>query len=1019
MFANTNTRPTATDRQPLLGSGGPNVSSSGVNTSRTVTPRGPSPRRGSCGGGMDGTGTGSGAGNGNGGGSGLKTWFHSWVLLLTAGAVSVLALDAFWLAPQRNNLWPATTTSGATPIARDAFDAGVASCARNDDVMRDADAIFANGGAPSVRVHGNPRTRLLSRQRVKAQTASDPAAANPILLQHATVWDGVGGRIDNADVAIGHGVILRVGNALSVADVVEAGANHFDLVGGHQQGLKPFSPADVEVVDIQGKVVSPGLVDMHSHAGVDSSPGFEGDSDTNEMSGGPTNPYLRAQDGINPFDKYLDLIASGGVTTSLIIPGSGTLMGGEGLAIKMLKTSSNAVEDMTLNAGMSEDGEDGKRWRWMKMACGENPKRYFKSRNMMPGSRMGNGWLFRARFEEARNTLWAQEDWCATADALNSQFRDKAYQHMYTRYPDPLKDESLVALLRRQVRLQVHCYQTNDLEMMIRNKHEFDFPIVAFHHATEAYLLAGQLAAENISVAIFADHSLYKREAYIHSVRAGQVLHEAGVKVAYKSDHPVLNAQHLIYEAQKAAHYGLDEQIAFAAVTSVPAERIGAGWRIGRIAEGYDADVLVWDRPPLQMGAHPLRVIIDGYTIVSLPNALAPPVPTKPAPPIDPTLDFLATQLPAYTVLNCSGIYTQDTQVLRGKIVVEAGLVSCIGDKCANRGVVFNLNGGVLVPGLIAAGTPLGLEEIQQEEGTSDGDARSEDAVIGLVHAKDGLRVGGGGKLLEYAWKHGVLAGVSGPKGRGVVSGVSVAFRTAADRYSDAVLKPDVAVHVNIGNSAKEGYAGSVSAQLGKLRSLLTEGKADFTDVVSGKLPLVVTAHDPNDISKVLTLVAAAAPKARLVISGATGAWVVATELAAANVPVLLLPARCKPDSWEKRWCKAYGDGGPSAFELLKNAGVKVALSVSEPDQVRSLLFEAGWGTVGDSTGGGKVNVMDAVGAVTWRVADAFGLEDGLGRIVVGKRANFVGLDGGPVGFGYHIQILGDGAYVTTKPLQR
>ncbi|KAJ3013183.1 UNVERIFIED_CONTAM: hypothetical protein HDU68_000830 [Siphonaria sp. JEL0065] len=937
----------------------------------------------------------------------MRERFHKLLIALTAGVVLLLAIDAFWMSS------PQPSSTGITP---EAFAASIEQCAKNSKASLTRDDVFLTGGAPSDRVNGNPRHAVLS---------SFNKSSTPLLLQHATVYDGLGGKLQNTDVALGYGVILRIGTVLTVKDVVDAGNAHWDKISKQrgpavsQRSTGKFTIDEVEVIDVQGRVVSPGLVDMHSHATVESIPGFWGDGDGNEMAGGPTNPQLRVLDAINPLDKAIELIAFGGVTTSLVIPGSGTLMGGEGMAIKMIKTSSNSAEDLMLNRGMNENGEDGKIWRYMKMACGENPKRYFSSRGMMPGSRMGSAWMFRKRLEDARNTLRRQEDWCETALSLESQLKSRAHQFIADRYPDNLADDSLVALMRRDVRLQVHCYQVNDIEMMIRNKHEFDIPITAFHHATEAHLLADKLAFENISASIFADHSLYKREGYKHSVRASQIINQAGAKVAFKSDHPVLNAQHLIYEAQKAAHYGLDEAVAFAAVTSVPAERIGAGWRIGRIQEGFDADVVVWDRPPLQLGAHPLRVIIDGYTVKSLPITLAPPQPLVPSPPISPVLDFPSTQLPSYTVSNISGIYNQENQILKGKITVENGIISCIGEKCPSKGVLFNLNGGVVIPGLIGASLPLGLEEISAEEITRDGDAGTDDALDGFVHFKDGLRVGGGSKLLEYAWRSGVLTGVAA-SGGGVVQGVSVAFRTAAERYNDAILKADVALHVAIGNNAKESFAKSISSQLAHLRSLLTSPKPDtpFADVVAGKIPVVVTVHDPSDISKLLVLVSTAAPKARLVLAGASGAWAVADEIARANVPVLLLPPRCQQESWEQRWCKPYGNGGPSVYETLKSAGVKVAFTVREPDQVRSLLFEAGWGTVGDGSNGKLVDTTDAVGVVTWRVADALGLGDDFGRVLVGKRACFVGLDGGPVGFGYKIQILGDGPYVTTQPVQ-
>ncbi|KAJ3028160.1 UNVERIFIED_CONTAM: hypothetical protein HDU68_002353 [Siphonaria sp. JEL0065] len=850
-----------------------------------------------------------------------------------------------------------------------------------------------------------------------------------MLIQHATLWDGVGERIEDVDVATAYGLIVKIGKGLTTNDVIKKANALSDGASSYS-----FLESDVVVWDVEGRVVSPGIVDMHSHVGTQSVPGFDAEQDTNEGEGGPLVPQLRILDAFNTLDPAISFILSGGVTTSLVIPGSGPLMGGEGVAIKMVSaasTSNNSispsVDAFLLFKGVKDgNGKEGKElneeegeeklWRWMKMACGENPKG--GEWGEMPGSRMGSGWLVRERLESARALLRDQDDWCANAKALQSRYGSTAHLHVEYRYPNDLKHESLVALLRGQVKLQVHCYQVNDIDMMLRNQDEFGFDIAAFHHATEAHLLSDKLAAANISVALFADHSLYKREAYKHSVLAGQILSKAGVKIAYKSDHPVTNAQNLIYEAQKAVHYGLDPDIAFQAVTSVPAEKIGVGHRIGRVAEGFDADLVVWDRPPLQLGAHPLRIIIDGRPVFELPWVLSPPQPAPPTPQITPTLDQTTT-LDSYTITNISKIYASETVLESDTITIENGIVSCIGPKCSKKGFVFNLNQGVVIPAFIAAAVPVGLQEIGQEDSTWDGIAGSEDAIEGYVYAKDGLRVGGGSKLQEYAWKSGVLTAISVPRGGGFVVGVSTAFRTGAELYRDAILVPDVGLHINLGHSAKESYAKSISAQFARLRSLLASPPptSPFTQVLLGKLPLIVTVHDPNDISKLLNITSAYQPTLKLIIAGATGAWAVANEIAKAKAIVLLNPPRCQSYSWEQRWCKRVGDGGPSHYEILKGAGVSVLVSVKEADQVRSLWMEAGWATVGDSNGG-KLDVLDAIGSVTWRVADAFGLGSGTGRVIVGERASFVGFNGGPVGFGFHVQVLGDGKDVTTLPKQ-
>lgn len=79
--------------------------------------------------------------------------------------------------------------------------------------------------------------------------------------------------------------------------------------------------------------------------------------------------------------------------------------------------------------------------------------------------------------------------------------------------------------------------------MMIRHSHEYGYKITAFHHALEAWQVAELLAKEKISTAIFSDLWGYKKEAYGSSTRASEILTKAGVNVAFKSDHPVLNAQ--------------------------------------------------------------------------------------------------------------------------------------------------------------------------------------------------------------------------------------------------------------------------------------------------------------------------------------------------------------------------------------------------------------------------------------------------------------------------------------------
>jgi hypothetical protein len=166
------------------------------------------------------------------------------------------------------------------------------------------------------------------------------------VLRNAVVWDGQGDILSNVDVLMENGVIRQV-----------------------KQGIQ--APSGAKIIDVGGHIVSPGLVDMHTHLGVSSWPYLAGTSDTNEY-GQPLTPFVRSLDAFNPSDKAIRIVASGGITTALVLPGSGNMMGGEAFAFKLRPVPTLSNEDMLVQYGIDDDKE--KKWRWMKMACGENPK---------------------------------------------------------------------------------------------------------------------------------------------------------------------------------------------------------------------------------------------------------------------------------------------------------------------------------------------------------------------------------------------------------------------------------------------------------------------------------------------------------------------------------------------------------------------------------------------------------------------------------------------------------------------
>lgn len=225
------------------------------------------------------------------------------------------------------------------------------------------------------------------------------------------------------------------------------------------------------------------------------------DDDTNEMSN-DISPFVRSIDGLNPLDPQIQVIKSGGVTTSLILPGSGNNMGGEAFVIKHAVGLANGRSELS-QEDLLADPE--KHWRYMKMACGENPKRVYGKvgRGYGPMSRLGEAWYFRHAFEQATTLIKAQDDWCSAADRIGAE-------NMNIYLPQELQWESLGALLRGQVLLNTHCYTVPDLEAFVRHTNEFKFKIRAFHHAHQTYLVPEVLKRAYGGVApaaaLFADN---------------------------------------------------------------------------------------------------------------------------------------------------------------------------------------------------------------------------------------------------------------------------------------------------------------------------------------------------------------------------------------------------------------------------------------------------------------------------------------------------------------------------------
>ena len=212
---------------------------------------------------------------------------------------------------------------------------------------------------------------VLSAWAIGAQAAPDPfqstyrpAAAAPTLIRNATVLDGTGRRLDGADVLMRDGKVVAVGPGLAAEDAT--------------------------VVDAQGRWVTPGLIDVHSHLGVYARPGVSAHQDFNEMTD-PVTSGVWAEHGVWPQDPGFATALAGGVTTLQVLPGSANLIGGRGVTLRNVRAT-------TMQAMKFPDAPHG-----LKMACGENPKRVYGEKGRAPSTRMGNVAGYRQAFADAQD----------------------------------------------------------------------------------------------------------------------------------------------------------------------------------------------------------------------------------------------------------------------------------------------------------------------------------------------------------------------------------------------------------------------------------------------------------------------------------------------------------------------------------------------------------------------------------------------------------------------------------------
>ncbi len=347
-------------------------------------------------------------------------------------------------------------------------------------------------------------------------------------------------------------------------------------------GVSLEAPADAQVIDAEGRLVTPGCVEAHCHIGLDNEGmGWEG-HDYNEIAD-PISPQLRAIDSINPQDEAFDNAIQYGVTSACTGPGSANVVGGTFVAMKL---AGSRVDKMIIKEPIA-----------MKCAFGENPKRcYGQGLKKSPTTRMATASLLRELLFKTRRYMEDKE-----------AGRNPAYD---------MKLEAMIPVMKGEIPLKAHAHRADDILTAIRIAREFHVKMT-LDHCTEGAIIAEELAEEGLPA--FVGPSLgskTKIEVNQKSFKTPAILHKAGVPVSIITDAPVIPLQYLPMCAGLAVSEGLDMEAAWRAITINPATYTGIADRVGSLEPGKDGDVVIWTADPLTtIGAHAYVTVVDGKVV--------------------------------------------------------------------------------------------------------------------------------------------------------------------------------------------------------------------------------------------------------------------------------------------------------------------------------------------------------------------------------------------------------------------
>lgn len=801
-----------------------------------------------------------------------------------------------------------------------------------------------------------------------------------VLIKGGTVLTAAGPVLPNTSILVKDGTIIAIGPDLQP-----------------EQGML--------VIDATGRFVMPGIIDTHSHIMISNGLGGVNEATASIVC------EVRVRDVVNSADPSEYRALAGGVTTARLLHGSANCIGGQD-AVVQLKHGTSSSEHLYAGAHSG-----------VKFALGENVK--FRN-GRFPNTRLGVEATLNRAFLEA---LDYRRQW---------QEYDRARQQVgvdSNKLLPPRRDlrlEALAGIVNGEKFIHSHCYRADEILMLLRVAENHGIRVWSLQHVLEGYKVAPEIVKHGASCSTFADWWAYKVEAFDAIPHNAALLHEAGANAVIKSDDWEL-IRHLYLEAAKTVRYGnMPPDVALRTITLHPAKELGLSDRLGSIEVGKQADLAIFSGHPLNAFSRCEQTIIAGevyFTRDKQPSAMSSTAAAASAKPSElklpkpeervPAIDLAPAKSPRYAIIGATIHPVDGDDIPSGVILVDNGKIVALGPQPLTIPADYAMlpaQGLHIYPGLIDAGTAVGLIEIGKVKETSD---LSE---LGQFQAdlRAGIAVNPDSELIPVARMGGVTTTLCLPAGANsmtssntrvfgpIIAGQASIVQLAGWTMPEMVLNLEAGLHLLWPHGpnrkqpiedlkkhfaaarlydaartreAEEAKSGTTSA----VPSLLIDPRFEaMRPYLKGERSVFVEAESKQEILEALHF--AGQEKLMVILCGAIDAWKVADKIKAAGAAVVIGPVMRKPQEDYDPFDAPYANAG-----RLHEAGVKFCFRSDNAANSRNVPFEAAMSVAYG------LPEQAALRGVTLSSAEILGVADQTGSLTPGKWANAIITDGSPL----------------------